>query len=128
MSWQVVLLVLIVNLCTIGSQLILKKSVGSIASVLRNEGALQFIWSAATTPGVILALSIQGLGYVVWLFVLTQERLSVAFALSGSCFYLIMAAASWFFFNERLSPLQWTGLFLISAGVMMVTQSRPGTP
>lgn len=123
MNWQVVILVLIVNLCTIGSQLILKKSVGSISSVLRDEGAVQFIWTAATTPGVLLALSIQGLGYVVWLFVVSQERLSVAFALSGSCFYLLMAAASWFFFSERLSLLQWAGLVLISIGVLLVTQA-----
>lgn len=116
-----VLLILIVTFCTIGSQLILKSGVGQITQVLRESGVATFLLSAATSPLVILALAIQGAGYVVWLFVLTQERLSVAFAISGSFFYLVMAAASWFFFDERLSLAQWVGLATISVGVLLVT-------
>lgn len=114
-------LVLLVTLCTIGSQLILKHGVGSITSILQEKGALAFILSAATSPLIILALSIQGAGYVIWLFVLTQSRLSVAFAMSGSFFYLLTAAASWLLYGEKLNLLQWTGLVLISTGVLMVT-------
>jgi len=40
---------------------------------------------------------------------------------SGSFFYLVMAAASWFVFGERLSLLQWAGLALISTGVLLVS-------
>lgn len=116
-----ILLVLIVTFCTIGSQLILKHGVGQITNVLRESGVVHFLLSAATSPLVITALAIQGAGYVVWLFVLTQERLSVAFAISGSFFYLMMAAASWFFFDERLSLVQWVGLATITMGVMLVT-------
>lgn len=115
------LLILIVTFCTIGSQLILKSGVSTLTSLLRNDGIAAFLMAAATSPKVILALAIQGLGYVVWLFVLTQERLSVAFAISGSFFYLVMAAASWFFFDERLTLMQWFGLLLISGGVLFVS-------
>lgn len=114
-------LILIVTCCTLGSQLILKSGVSGITAILRNDGIVSFLIAAATSPKVIGALTLQGLGYVVWLFVLTQERLSVAFAISGSFFYLAMAAASWFFFDERLTLLQWTGLVLISAGVLIVS-------
>jgi multidrug transporter EmrE-like cation transporter len=116
------LLILIVTLCTIGSQLLLKRSVGDISSVLKQSGASGFLIAAATSPGVILALTIQGIGYVVWLFVLTRSQLSVAFAISGSFFYLLMAGASWLLFGERLTLVQWGGLLLISVGVLMVTQ------
>lgn len=116
------LLILVVTLCTIGSQLLLKRSVGDIAVVLRESGIGGFLVAAATSPGVIGALAIQGAGYVVWMFVLLRSQLSVAFAISGSFFYLLMAAASWLFFGERLSLVQWGGLVLISAGVLMVTQ------
>jgi multidrug transporter EmrE-like cation transporter len=116
------LLILIVTLCTIGSQLLLKRSVGDLSVVLRQSGIGGFLLAAATSPGVIGALVIQGMGYVVWMFVLLRAQLSVAFAISGSFFYLLMAAASWFFFDERLTPVQWAGLILISAGVVMVTQ------
>ncbi|MCC2681673.1 MAG: hypothetical protein K0S36_1237 [Nitrosospira multiformis] len=113
-------LVVIVTLCTIFSQLILKRGVGQLIEVLKEAGRIEFIMSAATSPYVIAALALQGAGYVVWLFVLTQERLSVAFAMSGSFFYILMAAASWFFYDERLSLGQWAGLFIISIGILMV--------
>ncbi|WP_449429417.1 hypothetical protein [Rhodanobacter umsongensis] len=114
------LLIFITTLCTIGSQLILKRAVGNISVILREAGIVNFLIAAATSPAVILALSIQGVGYVVWLFVLTREKLSVAFAISGSFFYLTMAAASWLVFNERLTTHQWIGLALITAGVLLV--------
>lgn len=123
-----VVLVLLVTLCTIGSQLILKSGVNSLVAVLRNEGVAPFLLSAATSPKVIAALAIQGGGYVVWLFVLAQSRLSVAFAMSGSFFYLVMAAASWLVFGERLTLVQWGGLALISLGVILVTNGSSPLP
>lgn len=117
---SVYLLILITTLCTIGGQLILKRAVGALKPLLQ-EGPIMFLIGAATSPLVIAALSLQVLGYVAWLFVLSKERLSIAFALSGSSFYLLMALASWYFFGERLSVVQWLGLLLISLGVILVT-------
>lgn len=117
---SVYLLVLITTLCTIGGQLILKKAMTTLKPLLA-QGPLDFLWGAAFSPLVYAALALQVLGYVAWMFVISKEKLSVAFALSGSTFYLLMAAASWFFYGEKLSSGQWLGLLLISAGVVMVT-------
>lgn len=120
------LLILAVTLCTIGSQLLLKHVVSSIKGTLHDSGFLAFLLAAATSPGVLLAFVIQVTGYVLWLVVLTRSQLSVAFAVSGSFFYLLMAAASWFLFGERLTGIQWLGLVLISGGVLMVTNGTAG--
>jgi drug/metabolite transporter (DMT)-like permease len=115
------LLVFLVTLCTIASQVILKRGVNGIVTILKNEGSLAFIMAAITSPIVIVALALQGLGYVIWLFVIAQERLSVAFAMSGSFFYLTMAVVSWLIYDEKLVIYQWIGLLLITVGVVMVT-------
>jgi drug/metabolite transporter (DMT)-like permease len=115
------LLILVTTLCTIGSQLLLKRAITGIAPILRESGVIGFMWAAATSPGVLLALALQVMGYLVWMLVLTRAQLSVAFAISGSFFYLLMAAASWWLFEERLTGIQWGGLGLISVGVLMVT-------
>lgn len=120
---SVYLLVLITTLCTIAGQLILKRAVTGLKPLLQ-AGPIEFLFGAATSPLVIAALSLQVLGYVAWLFVLSKEKLSVAFALSGSSFYLLMALASWYFFDERLSAGQWLGLLLISVGVVLVTAAH----
>lgn len=120
---NVYLLVLFTTLCTICGQLVLKRAVDGLKPLLQT-GMVDFLFGAATSPLVVIALSLQVLGYVAWLFVLSKEKLSVAFALSGSSFYLLMAAASWYFFNERLSGGQWLGLLMISGGVILVTMAR----
>lgn len=116
----VYLLVLVTTLCTIGGQLILKRAMVTLKP-LHAQGIFEFLFGAALSPLVWAALMLQVLGYVAWMFVISREKLSVAFALSGSTFYLLMAAASWFFYGERLTPVQWFGLALISTGVVLVT-------
>lgn len=116
----VYLLVLVTTLCTIGGQLILKRAMVTLKP-LQAQGIFEFLFGAALSPLVWAALMLQVLGYVAWMFVISREKLSVAFALSGSTFYLLMAAASWFFYGERLTPVQWFGLALISTGVVLVT-------
>lgn len=120
---NVYLLVLTTTLCTIAGQLILKQAVTGLKPLMRN-GILDFLLGAATSPLVVAALGLQVLGYVAWMFVISKEKLSIAFALSGSTFYLLMAAASWFFFGERLTIPQWIGLLLISVGVVLVTATQ----
>lgn len=115
-------LILITVLCTIGGQLILKRAVDGLKPLLAS-GPIDFLLGAAVSPLVISALCLQVLGYVSWLFVLSREKLSIAFALSGSTLYILTALASWYFYNERLTAPQWLGFFLISAGVALVTSS-----
>jgi len=117
---HVFFLIFVVSACTVGSQLLLKNGVNGITPIFREEGIFPFLFAAAMSPWVIGALFIQVFSYVVWFFVLTQERLSVAFAISGSFFYLLVAAASWLVFNERLNMWQWFGLGLISVGVVIL--------
>jgi drug/metabolite transporter (DMT)-like permease len=122
---SVYLLILLATVCTLGGQLILKPAVTSLKSLLQ-AGPIEFLLGAATSPMVIAALALQVLGYVAWLFVLSKEKLSIAFALSGAFFYILMALASWLLYGERLSAAQWLGLVMISMGVVLVTAAYRG--
>jgi len=114
-------LILLVTLCTIGSQLLLKRGMLTLGPTLRASGAVDFLCSAAISPWVWSALVLQVCGYVMWMFVLTRAQLGQAFAISGSFFYLLMAGASWLLYGERLTGVQWMGLVLISGGVLLVS-------
>lgn len=119
------LLITTTTLCTIAAQLLLKKAVnGPVMSTALSHGPLAFVFSAAINPLVLVALSLQVFGYIVWFFVLTRERLAIAFAISGSTFYIIMALAAMYFYGERMAMWQWIGIMLISIGVLLVTQTR----
>lgn len=119
------LLIATTTLCTIVAQMILKKAVNMPAMKLAlAQGPLDFVLGAAFNPLVWAALVLQIVGYVAWFFVLTREKLAVSFAISGAMVYTITAFSAWYFYGERLSPLQWVGILMISAGVMFVATQK----
>lgn len=125
--WKELLMIVFVTCSTLGSQLLVKKAVVQIA--LRDPVPQGFQWllAAGLSPGVIAAVAIQGVGFIVWVVVVSRVKLGVAFAISGAFFYIMLATVSWLVYGERLAPLQWVGLLLVSSGVLMMTLSGEAT-
>lgn len=73
---------------------------------------------ALTSPYVLASITLQGISFLLWVLVLSRANLGYAFGFSGAFFYLILPLLSWWLYGERLSPLQWGGLFLITLGVL----------
>lgn len=114
------LMILFVTCATLGSQLLIKRAVLDLATRAPGLKGLDWMLAAVTSPPVIAAVALQGLGFLVWVVVVSRVKLGVAFAMSGASFYILLAAASWWFYGERLAPGQWLGLILISTGVLLV--------
>ncbi len=72
--------------------------------------------AAVLSPSIIGAVAIQGVGFLVWVVVVSRMKLGIAFAISGAFFYLFIALSSWLIYGEKLSVLQWGGLAMISCG------------
>ncbi|MEO8365360.1 MAG: hypothetical protein ABI538_04045 [Pseudoxanthomonas sp.] len=106
---------------TLGSQLLIKHGVAQLA--LRSPPLTGMPWLAAAilSPAVIAAIVVQGIGFIVWVVVVSRVKLGVAFAISGGSFYILMAGVTWLLYGERLTLGQWAGLALISTGVLMVS-------
>lgn len=116
-----ILLICLVACSTLGSQLLVKYAVTQVGN--RSPGLAGFEWliTVVTSWPLILAVIVQGMGFLVWVFVMSRMKLGVAFAISGSFFYILMALSGWYLYGERLGPVQWIGLVMISAGVFMLT-------
>lgn len=124
--YREILMIVFVTCSTLGSQLLVKRAVSQIALRDPAPTGLNWLLAACFSHEVIAAVLIQGIGFIVWVVVVSRVKLGLAFAISGSFFYLLIAAASWFFYGERLGPLQWLGLALVSSGVLLMT--LPGKP
>lgn len=116
-----ILMILFVTCSTLGSQLLLKDSVVRIAQRTPVPSGLEWLLAVMLSPKVWVAVMIQGVGFIVWMIVLSRVKLGMAFAISGAFFYILMALLSWQLYGERLAPLQWTGIVLVSAGVLMIS-------
>ena len=114
-------MILIVSVSTALSQLLLKKGVMELKI---NQVDFASLIRALNSPYIIAAALIQLFSYVVWLFVLSKANLGYALGLSGAMLYIVLALLGWWFFNERMTPLQWIGLVSISFGVFcLVTKT-----
>lgn len=116
-----ILMILVVTCTTLGSQLLIKYAVTQIAQKTPALVGMQWLIAAVTSPPIMLAIFIQGLGFIIWIVVVSRIKLGVAFAISGSFFYLLIALSSWMLYGERLGVMQWMGLVFVSAGVLMLT-------
>jgi multidrug transporter EmrE-like cation transporter len=120
-------MILFVTCSTLGSQLLIKDAVVRIAT--RNPAPVGMDWLLAVvmSPKVWAAVLVQGVGFTVWIVVVSRVKLGPAFATSGAFFYILLAAVSWYLYGERLAPLQWLGIVLVSAGVLMISMLGSST-
>jgi len=59
------LIIIIVTCITLGSQLLLKKAIG-IFGPLAQSSRIDFIIAALTSPYVLIAIILQGVGFMLW--------------------------------------------------------------
>ena len=114
-------LFILVTVNTVISHLFLKRAIIDIGSPASLDALPKFIVAAAGSPWVYGSLVLQVLGYVVWMIVISHEKLGVATASVGASYYILTSFAAWAIYGETLSPMQWAGICLITAGVVCVS-------
>lgn len=119
------LMILFVTCSTLGGQLLLKHATVQLAGRTPRLSGVPWLLTAFQTPAVWAAIVIQGVGFVVWLVVISRMKLGLAFAFAGACLYLLMPAVGWWLYGERLTPLQWLGIALISCGILLLSVFAP---
>jgi len=116
-----ILMILFTTCTTLGGQILLKRGVVDIAARTPKPAGLEWVIAVASSPAVWAAIFIQGVGFVAWIVVVSRMKLGVAFAIAGAFLYILMAIMGWTLYGERLAPLQWLGIVLVSAGVLMIS-------
>lgn len=114
-------LILLVTVNTVISHLFLKRAIIDIGSPASFDALPKFILAAAGSPWVYGSLALQILGYVVWMIVISHEKLGVATASVGASYYILTSLAAWAIYGETLGSVQWVGICLITAGVVCVS-------
>lgn len=106
------------------SQFCFKKSVISQSGfyIKRIFDAFIFLKAAFFSPYLWLAFLSVFLTFVVWSTILSKIDLSVAVPIA-SFSYILVPLASIFFLHEEMSLLDWTGIFFILTGVIIVSSS-----
>jgi drug/metabolite transporter (DMT)-like permease len=103
------------------SQLVLRRGLHELGSPNNLSGLPRFLGNAALSPWIYASITLQILSYVMWMLIVSREKLGVATATVGAGFYALMALSAWLVYGETLSALQWTGIALVTLGVLCIS-------
>ncbi|MDR1452795.1 MAG: 4-amino-4-deoxy-L-arabinose transferase [Candidatus Margulisbacteria bacterium] len=121
---QTILLVLVPVLIGVVGQLFLKKGmavVGQFDFTALPQLLPQFA-RAFTNPWVFAGFAFYFLSSLFWMVVLSRVELSVAYPML-SLGYAVVLLASFFLFQEAVSPARWLGVLVIMLGVVLISRS-----
>ena len=90
--------------------------VGAIQSI-----NLQIILNIFLNLWVLAGLTCYGLAMIIWLGVLAELELSLAYPML-SLGYIVVALGSWVMFDENISAIRWIGIFVIIGGVVFISR------
>lgn len=103
------------------SQLVLRRGLHELGSPSALSGLPRFLSNAALSPWIYASITLQILSYVMWMLIVSREKLGVATATVGAGFYTLMALSAWLIYGETLSALQWMGIALVTIGVASIS-------
>jgi len=115
------LLFVVVTVNAVISQLLLRRALNVLGSPTSLAALPRFIGNAALSPWIQASVALQIFGYGLWMMVVSREKLGVATASIGAGFYVLMALSAWLIYGETLSALQWTGIILVTLGVVFIS-------
>ncbi len=121
MTLKIFLLVLIAEICSASTHTFFKHGVNGIDvdNIRSIKGYLRFIKQVLAKPQIWVGLLVVCCGMGVWLLVLAQAELSMAFPLD-SIQYIIILFSSCIFLGERINRDRIIGTAFIIGGIVLV--------
>ena len=114
-------LIVAISANAVAGQLLLKRALAELGGREALSAMPKFLWDAAASPWIYASLAVQGLGYLLWIVLISRAKLGVAAASVGAGFYILMPLCAWALYGESLSYLQWIGIAFITLGVVFVS-------
>jgi len=119
---QISLLLVTVTLNVVG-QYLMKRGMTDVGAITGDLSALvSSLATAFTNPYVLAGVGAYGFSSIFWLVLLSRVDLSYAYP-ALSLGYVLITLVSALALGEQVSALRWTGVIIISVGVIMVARS-----
>jgi drug/metabolite transporter (DMT)-like permease len=103
------------------SQVLLKFGLSQIGAfkIAGVKDVFFFLSAAARNPFALFGTIMMASSYFLWMTILSWFKLSVAFPLTSLAF-IFVAVLSYFLLNEKLLPLNYLGIVLITSGIFLL--------
>ena len=123
LSLKIFSLIVVTDVLEALTQLFFKKGAVATHMVHVNFSTFpQFAAKLLTGPLVWIGILVYVLNFFIWMAVLFQIDLSVAFPV-GSTSHLMVPFLAVLFLRESVSPIRWIGILMIVSGIYFIQRS-----
>jgi len=117
--YLLVVLLAATNTC---SNVLIKIGASKIASLSSGyENIANFVFKLITNWFLVFGLTLFGLGFALWVFILNKVQLSTAAPIMSLSYVFIMVI-SYFLFKEPITGVKVAGVLSILLGVILITR------
>ena len=103
-------------------QMILKIGMTQVGELKFSDGLVNIFSRTFTNLYVLGGLAFFGVNAILWLVVLSREKLSFAYPMVAFA-YIVTILLSKFLLHEDIPLLRWAGLSVIIVGILMIAKS-----
>ena len=103
-------------------QMILKVGMTQVGELKFSDGLVNIFSRTFTNLYVLGGLAFFGVNAILWLVVLSREKLSFAYPMVAFA-YIVTILLSKFILHEDIPLLRWSGLAVIIVGILMIAKS-----
>lgn len=116
-------LIILYALCSSTGLILIKNGfnvqMSGVDSIWQLERLLGLLMGGRFLAGFILYLS----GFLIWLYILSSNDLSLVFPIASGVLYVGLLMGSVLWLHEGVGLVRITGVFLILAGIILVSRS-----
>ena len=118
---RVLLIFIPVTAAAVG-QMILKIGMTQVGELKFSDGIISMFWRTFSNLYVLGGLAFFGVNAMLWLVVLSREKLSFAYPMVAFA-YIVTILLAKFVLHEDIPALRWAGLATIIVGILMIAKS-----
>jgi drug/metabolite transporter (DMT)-like permease len=117
------LIILSISLAVCG-QVSLKAGMNKVGEISATHltQPFQTLFKMLSNPNVFFGLSLYVVASIIWLIVLSRVDLSFAYPMMGLSYVLILIISR-ILLGENVTPIRWTGAFIICMGVILISRT-----
>ncbi len=121
LSFSLILALISTSLITVVSQTLFKHTT-SIVTVPAGASFIQKLTAYFLTPTFLVALVLYGLAFVIWIWLLSKDSLSILYPLGLSLNVIFALVSASLFLGETITVHQIVGIGIIILGIFVVAR------
>lgn len=117
------LIIILYAICSSAGLILIKNGINIQRVGPGHLWQLERLWGILTGVHFFLGFILYVMGFLIWLYILSKNDLSIAFPVASGVLYIGLLIGSILWLQEGIGVMRISGVFLILIGIILVSRS-----